>query len=849
MKPATLPSVPNDAMQYPLALIESQDTPFTQPLRQYLETHGCMVSVNTRNAQGISYHIIVGTVQFVKDIYVQGLKGDTKQLIIFLDGESSNTDAFLNTKTKIIFIDPKPLSEIDVVEIFSFFFTSQDRVRDYRKEKGFFKRSEQAQSIPKEEPEVHKSKYGDADVLNRADHERIGNIIAEVFDQAKSSQAHPKLTGTNHRWAILVTVFLFLFFTTPVLYVFAFGMSAYSAAKAGSSIAIGDTNTSQAYVRSARSWHSFATSMSPYAITPIGLLMDNGLVHTNERYMSVLDRWIQTEEGVLRIFTLGEDLGTSIIGQSVDKGDVSQTSAILLLRMRDELALVMTSLRLSQAQTRALLSDRPFPLNQPALETRILRMVDTLARVQEDLVIMDRLLTLYPHIGGFSGKMTYLVLLQNSMELRPTGGFIGSVAVVSLANGKLVDLDVRDVYELDGQLRGHVAPPKPIKEILGQEHWYLRDSNWDPNFRVSAAQAAWFFHKESGLQVDGVIGVSSPFLVDLLKATGPLDVADYNDRITADNFFGKSLFYTQSNFFPGSTQKKDFLGALTGTLLARVTSRQRISPQKLFQALSTALAQHDIQFYFGDSERQRVIDQFGWSGIVPRVQTCHDNLSQCFFDRISLVEANLGVNKANYFLNRVKTHDIRFLPSGSVAETVSIIFENTSPRESQKPGGGGEYKGYLQVLLPITVADIRITFDGQPVPERSRSHPDVMLPMPYREIISSVQHSQAIGVAFDVPIGGTRVLEIQYRHTSDIPFVNGRASYELFFDRQPGLLNTTTRVRIHYPIYWSVTQGSGVDPGFGKTLQGISTLVAKEAVLEYNTQLPSDSWIRLGLYK
>ena len=48
----------------------------------------------------------------------------------------------------------------------------------------------------------------------------------------------------------------------------------------------------------------------------------------------------------------------------------------------------------------------------------------------------------------------------------------------------------------------------------------------------------------------------------------------YNNRIklTEENFFGKSLYYTQTNFFPGSTQKKDFLGSLSRAIITKITS-------------------------------------------------------------------------------------------------------------------------------------------------------------------------------------------------------------------------------------------------------------------------------------
>jgi nucleoside-diphosphate-sugar epimerase len=60
---------------------------------------------------------------------------------------------------------------------------------------------------------------------------------------------------------------------------------------------------------------------------------------------------------------------------------------------------------------------------------------------------------LLPQLIALDSKKSYLILLQNNNELRPTGGFIGSLARVDFEKGKLIKLDVQDVYNIDGQLK------------------------------------------------------------------------------------------------------------------------------------------------------------------------------------------------------------------------------------------------------------------------------------------------------------------------------------------------------------------------------------------------------------
>ncbi|MDP3733447.1 MAG: DUF4012 domain-containing protein, partial [Candidatus Daviesbacteria bacterium] len=175
-----------------------------------------------------------------------------------------------------------------------------------------------------------------------------------------------------------------------------------------------------------------------------------------------------------------------------------------------------------------------------------------------------------PEIVAMEGSKNYLILLQNNMELRPTGGFIGSFAVVNFQGGKLRTLKVNDVYAIDGQLGIHVEPPKEIKEDLGQVNRYLRDANWEPDFPTSAKQIEWFYTKETGDKVWGVITLDISGMENLLSVLGPLDLPDYNETITQENLFERAVTHAEAGFFPGSQAKKSFLTALVNQTLNKI---------------------------------------------------------------------------------------------------------------------------------------------------------------------------------------------------------------------------------------------------------------------------------------
>jgi len=79
---------------------------------------------------------------------------------------------------------------------------------------------------------------------------------------------------------------------------------------------------------------------------------------------------------------------------------------------------------------------------------------------------------------------------------------------VEFKDGHIFSINHHDVDSLDAQLKGGVVPPKGIASYLNEKNWFLRDSNWDPDFPTSAVRAEWFIDKEIGESFDGVFAIN-----------------------------------------------------------------------------------------------------------------------------------------------------------------------------------------------------------------------------------------------------------------------------------------------------------------------------------------------------
>ena len=134
-----------------------------------------------------------------------------------------------------------------------------------------------------------------------------------------------------------------------------------------------------------------------------------------------------------------------------------------------------------------------------------------------------------PAILGWDGPRRYLVLTQNPAELRPTGRLHrGATASSPSTEGRMTERSFRDIFLLDLPWDyPFIKPPTELVDyLLGPtQPWQLADANWSPDFPTSAQDAIRLYANESGdSRIDGVLGITTYTIDELLKVTGPIAV-------------------------------------------------------------------------------------------------------------------------------------------------------------------------------------------------------------------------------------------------------------------------------------------------------------------------------------
>ena len=429
--------------------------------------------------------------------------------------------------------------------------------------------------------------------------------------------------------------------------------------------------------------------------------------------------------------------------------------------------------------------------------------------------VVEQLLSMIEYIQE-QDEMNMLVLLQNNMELRATGGFMGSFAQISLKKGALQHFIVQDIYEPDGQLEGYVEPPWPLKEYLFQTGgWRLRDANWDPYFPEAAKTISWFFERGGYAQPNLVIAMNLRVVQKLLELTGPLFLVDYNQEITAENIYSFAQVQTEKDFFPGATNKADVLGAIArGLQRTFLKNSDKILPKAL-QVLSDSFSQKDILVWSKQDELHKAIMVNGWDGSIKKALCKGPN---CVPHSLYLVENNLGINKTNCCVERAASYDIWLREDGSVDAELTLHYQNNNPITPIPPRHyGGGYKNYLRIYSDLAVKEVYVGKTKlQSEQIRKEEHQDLGLP--------------DYGMLVEVSGQASETVQVKFSRTEKLD-LKKPGEYTLLLQKQPGLQTNLYSVRFHFPQNIKVTE---LSPS-GETLSEQGFL-QKDYVVEQNTQ-------------
>lgn len=419
-------------------------------------------------------------------------------------------------------------------------------------------------------------------------------------------------------------------------------------------------------------------------------------------------------------------------------------------------------------------------------------------------------------LGGTStGPQTYLILLQNEDELRPTGGYLTAAGLAVVSNGKLISLKIESSELVDDLNKPYPIPPWQFKEFMNIDMFLFRDSNWFTNFPTTASWAKYFYAYPGASPANGVIALDMHVIVRLLETLGPIQVDNVSYPITSENVleYMRSAEKSRPQGTIGTWDRKQFISDLAKPLLEKTLGARGQAWTKLLPVLIELLDERHILLQFDDAEATALLEHRNWDGSVHIPPNS---------DYLMIVDANMGYNKSNAVMETSFDYRVNlttlarpksFLLVQQINHSTMIVpcepfFTVRYPTQRTVPGNTPEpyynmdecHWGYLRVYTPeetkLIYANPReipaeSTMLGNTIPARTDNLGN-----------EDIADAQVFGMMILTPTHQSTTTELEYSLPADIITKDNAAnswSYQLKVQKQPGTIAESFTLTLQLP--------------------------------------------------
>lgn len=393
-------------------------------------------------------------------------------------------------------------------------------------------------------------------------------------------------------------------------------------------------------------------------------------------------------------------------------------------------------------------------------------------------------------VVGDNGAKTYLVLLQNNSELRPTGGFPGTYAILTFENGSLKKIFVDDIYRLDATLKENIVPPKPLQHIT--PNWGLRDAAWWADFPTSARKVSGFYKLDTGDEIDGVFTVTPTVIRKIFEIIGPIEMPEYTKTLVADNFLHE--IQNEVEYEADRSAPKQIIRDLQPLFFKRLSQQDKSKWVEIFKVLLEAAKQKHILAYFNNDNLEEIAVKNGLGGEVKQIAG----------DYLQVVFSNVKGSKTDFVTDSIFNLDIAIGDGGLIDHVLKIT----------RTHNGGKHKygfynrdnsAYVKIYVPsgskLTSIQGNSITDYRPLighddfgfkkdPDLARVEASINNPFPDVDVFEE-SGKTVFGFWLITKPGQTKSAEISYQ----IPYAsvcvksaNVCDGYKLYWQKQSGTI-------------------------------------------------------------
>ncbi|HEX2195437.1 MAG TPA: DUF4012 domain-containing protein, partial [Actinomycetota bacterium] len=408
---------------------------------------------------------------------------------------------------------------------------------------------------------------------------------------------------------------------------------------------------------------------------------------------------------------------------------------------------------------------------------------DLLADVEGGFAIL-------PAVLGAEGPRTYVLGMQNSAELRGTGGALLQFAVFHIDDGKPEFAKKSStVYDVDRNRQQLTIP-------LPEDAWYVAgipdaqrfgNANWSPDWPLSAKLTIDYAKASSELlpeaqaeaipvdDVDGVIAVDPVAMEKLMPGVGPYTAGERAGRtvyVTANRLVHFVLYKAYAKY-PIQAYRRARLQDIVDGFYENVFKPKH--PSALVDGFGSALREKHMQIWMTDPEEQAFIEQMDWDGAI-RVARGSDYLY--------VVQQNVGGNKFDYFAENTTSMDVTIDGDDAAVATETRVRNGVFLPQPRWSAGDSARTGLhwpmINVYVPLEAELTGAAYEG----ERHATPPGLV-----SAIDAPAEHfekgKKVWSSTFSIPPGEEASMRLDYRVPGVVQTRDGRRVYRLIVQRQP----------------------------------------------------------------
>lgn len=374
---------------------------------------------------------------------------------------------------------------------------------------------------------------------------------------------------------------------------------------------------------------------------------------------------------------------------------------------------------------------------------------------RKQLAVVEQVRQLVPGFLGQEGRRRIALVIQDSQELRPSGGTIQGIYLVTVEKGQIIDKQFYEPAQLAKVQIGEIQTTVDYQKYFNRDNVSLIDAGWSPDFTTTANIISNYLDRNIGRKPDLVVGLTTQTLQELLAKSGEIQM-EKGDRITSLNLFER---------LEANAEPEYYREAYTAVLERALDTPQ--AALEFFEVLGKEFQEGQAFIVSAQLTENDVLNSLGWAGQVSTPQ-CPSLLGteKCRVSTIFQVEANIGINKVNPQIERTIVHTIQ-VEKEKIRHKRIVTYQNQA-NTTRWPSG--TYRNYVRFYVPneVKVDSVKVGEELIDLRELDRAE---------------TASGQFFGFVVDVPIQTTVPVIIEY--SEDFEYEPGKA-FAFFDQKQAG---------------------------------------------------------------